>query len=67
MPPRKKWDKMSAAERKRQSASNAEAMSAMWLARGNDYNARGRKAFAEQCYDKAQAWLDKANKLRGYA
>jgi hypothetical protein len=46
---------------------DAEQRCSTWLADGNEYNERGQKAKAEKCYDKAQYWLDRYNKLTGNA
>lgn len=52
---------------KQQQASEAEARSAMWLARFNELNERGsgKSAYAEHCLERSQYWLDEANDLRG--
>ena len=46
-------------------AIEAEVRGSQWLADGNDARERGDKAKAERCYDKAQFWLDRYNKLTG--
>ena len=51
--------------RSRELASNAEAKSAMWLNRGREADEQGKSALAEECYQKAGEWLDRANELRG--
>lgn len=45
----------------------AEARCGKWLADGNEYEERGEREKAEKCYAKSQFWLDRANKLRGWA
>ena len=47
-------------------ATAAEALSSRWLADGNMHLERGNKRKAELCYAKAEYWLARANKLRGY-
>lgn len=42
--------------------ARVEALSAMWLNRGNEAST---KEEAERCYEKAGAYLDRANDLRG--
>lgn len=42
----------------------AEARCGRWLADGNAAAERGNKYRAEQCYEKSQFWLDRANKIR---
>lgn len=48
-------------------AQTYEAHASHWLAEANLQNERGNKDRAESLYDKAQFWLDKANKERGWA
>jgi hypothetical protein len=48
-------------------AADAEAKASKWLADGNEHREAGRKDRAEKCYEKAQYWLDLANKFRGKA
>lgn len=45
----------------------ADTRASHWLAEGNQYADQGKKLKAEQCYAKAQYWMDKYNKLRGTA
>jgi hypothetical protein len=51
--------------RKREEAIDAEVRGSTWLADGNAAAEAGNKAKAEKCYDKAQFWLDRYNKLTG--
>ena len=44
---------------------NAEVRASKWLADGNEASERGDKVKAERCYEKAQFWLDRYNKLAG--
>ncbi|MGI0075907.1 MAG: hypothetical protein ACREAU_00695 [Nitrosopumilaceae archaeon] len=44
-----------------------EVRSGMWLGNGNEALEKGKKEKAEQCFQKAQYWLDKSNKLRGWS
>jgi hypothetical protein len=48
-------------------ADDAEAKAGKRLADVNEYREAGRMVKAEQCYAKAQYWLDLANKYRGKA
>lgn len=43
-----------------------EARASRWLADGNEKEERGDKAGAEKCFERAQYWLDRANKARGW-
>ena len=43
----------------------AERLAGWWLAEGNEAAEKGNKAKAEKCYDKAQYWLDRYNRLTG--
>jgi hypothetical protein len=45
---------------------DAEDRGSRWLADGNAASERGNQKKAEACYAKAQFWLDRANKLRGW-
>jgi hypothetical protein len=47
--------------------ADAEARGSKLLADANEAAERGQKAKAERLYDKGQFWLDRANKLRGWA
>ncbi|VVN27775.1 hypothetical protein PS623_04624 [Pseudomonas fluorescens] len=47
--------------------ADAETRAAQWLADGNEAWEKGRVVKAERCYQKAQFWLDRANKLSGKA
>ena len=51
----------------KEKAIDAEVRGSQWLAKGNEYAERGNKKQAEKCYDKAQFWLDRYNKLTGRA
>jgi hypothetical protein len=44
----------------------AEERAGRWRADGNEASERGDKVKAEKCYAKAQYWLDRANKARGW-
>lgn len=44
---------------------NAEVRAGKWLGDGNEYNDAGNKEMAEKCYQKAQFWHDRYNKLVG--
>ena len=46
-------------------AIQAEQRASKWLADGNEAAERGNDAKAERCYEKAQYWLDRFNKLSG--
>jgi hypothetical protein len=46
---------------------DAETHGSKWLADGNAAAERGNGKRAEQCWSKAQFWLDRANLLRGYS
>lgn len=43
----------------------AEQRASKWLADGNEAEERGNSAKAEKCFEKAQYWLDRLNKLEG--
>ena len=43
----------------------AETLGSKWLADGNEHAEAGRTEKAERCYDKAQFWLDRYNRLAG--
>lgn len=43
----------------------AETRGSRWLADGNAANEQGNHAKAERCYNKAQYWLDRYNRLTG--
>lgn len=64
MPKRKHMTPLSPSHPK---ALDAEQRCSTWLADGNEHSERGDKAKAEKCYDKAQYWLDRYNKLTGRA
>ena len=44
---------------------DAETRASKWLADGNEAEERGNKAKALRCFEKAQFWLDRYNKLAG--
>jgi uncharacterized protein HemY len=46
-------------------ALDAEVRASQWLADGNAAREAGQEQKAEQCYEKAQFWLDRANLLSG--
>lgn len=46
---------------------DAEDRGSRYLGDANEASERGCKAKAEKLYDKGQYWLDRANKLRGWA
>ena len=46
-------------------ALDAEVRASKWLADGNQEHEKGNKNKAEKCYEKAQFWLDKYNKIMG--
>ena len=46
-------------------AATAELHASHWLARANELSESGQHTKAESFYDKAQFWLDRANKLEG--
>lgn len=48
-------------------AQDYEEKASKWLADGNEAEERGNLSKAEKCFQKAQYWLDKANKARGWA
>ncbi len=48
----------------RRRAVDCDARSAQWLANANRYFERGETPMADDLYDKAQYWLDRANKAR---
>jgi hypothetical protein len=43
---------------------DAEERCGRWLADGNEHREAGRKFKADQCYEKSQFWLDRANKIK---
>ena len=45
----------------------AEVNGSRWLADGNEAEERGNFKKAERCFDKAQFWLDRYNRLVGNA
>lgn len=47
-------------------AQTAETHASHYLANGNAAAERGNKAKSERDYEKAQEWLDEANRLRGW-
>lgn len=47
-------------------AQDYEERASAWLADGNKAQESGNKIKAEKCYLKAQYWLNKANKARGW-
>ena len=49
----------------KEKAIEAEVRGSQWLAKGNEYAELGKNKHAEKCYDKAQYWLDRYNKLTG--
>ena len=53
-------------EQVKNSILQAESMASMWLHRGNLASERGDREKAERHYNRAQPWLDKANRLRGW-
>lgn len=46
-------------------ALEAEERASKWLADGNEAEERGNLDKAEKCFEKAQFWLDRYNKLAG--
>ena len=46
-------------------AIEAEQRASKWLADGNEAEERGNAAKAEKCFEKAQYWLDRLNRLEG--
>lgn len=56
--------KTQTAEERRQEAAHAEAQAAQWLGCANDRRERGLDD--ERQMAKAQHWLDRANRARGY-
>ena len=46
-------------------AIEAGERASKWLADGNEAEERGDLAKAERCFEKAQFWLDRFNKLAG--
>jgi hypothetical protein len=48
-------------------AVEAEAKAGQWLGAFNELNEAGKAKQAERALGKAQFWLDRANKLRGWA
>lgn len=46
---------------------DADEHGGRWLAKANDLADRGETEKAERCYEKAQYWLDRSNKLLGNA
>jgi len=52
-------------DKKRQQALAAEQHCSKWLNAGNEAEEKGNHAKAEVCYDKAQYWMDRFNKLTG--
>jgi len=49
----------------REKAIEAETRGSHWRAEGNAAAERGDKARADRCYEKAQFWLDRFNKITG--
>ena len=47
-------------------AQDYENKASKWLADANEASERGDKAKAEMLYEKAQHWLDKANRARNW-
>lgn len=47
-------------------AQEYEHKASKWLADANEAQEAGNKAEAEKFYEKAQYWLDRANKARGW-
>ena len=45
----------------------AEQFASKWLGNGNEAEERGDIKMAEKCFQKAQYWLDRYNKLAGNA
>lgn len=48
---------------RREKAIDAEVRAGQWLADGNIARAEGKMEKAERCYQKAQFWLDRYNRL----
>lgn len=46
-------------------ADNALDRAAYWLAEGNEARDAGKSKTAERCYERAQRWHDRYNKLAG--
>ena len=51
----------------REKIIEAEQRGSKWLADGNEAAERGNHTKAERCYEKAQYWLDRYNRLAGNA
>jgi hypothetical protein len=47
-------------------AQSYEHQASMWLSKANEADEAGKSEKAEKCYGKAQYWLDRANKARGW-
>ncbi len=45
--------------------ADAETNSSRWLGNGNAALEAGKNDKAKKCFDKAQFWLDRVNRLRG--
>ncbi len=54
-------------EQRRHDIVVAEDRASKWLGDANEAGERGQKAKEERCLAKAQYWLDRANKLRGWS
>lgn len=48
-------------------AQTYEIHASKWLADANEASECGKYEKAEKCWQKAQYWLDKANKARGWS
>ena len=57
------WDTFQAEIKKK--ALDAEVRGSQWLADGNAARESGNMPKAEKCYEKAQYWLDRYNRLSG--
>lgn len=58
---------MATAKTLQEKITEAHERSSHWLAEANEASERGDNAKAEKLYAKSQVWLDRLNKLSGYA